>query len=78
MTRGCVSRYSPSWIFHVAIEKIGGRMLDLFGIVFTSVMILAVIVRALQADRTQPWFQAVKREEDAQPATDKRVWRRRG
>jgi hypothetical protein len=35
-----------------------------------------VIVRALQADRTQPWFQAIKRE-DPQPSPGKRSWQRR-
>ncbi|MEA2787871.1 MAG: hypothetical protein QOG73_277 [Acetobacteraceae bacterium] len=52
-------------------------MLDLFGIVFTSVMMLVVIVRALQADRIRPWFQAIKRE-DVQPVAGKRSWKRHG
>jgi hypothetical protein len=76
VTRGGVNLYSASWIFHAVIEKIGGRMLDLCGIVFTSVMMLAVIVRALQADGIQPWFQTIKRN-DAQPSADKRSWQRR-
>jgi hypothetical protein len=59
--------------FYVAIEKIGVRMLDLCGIVFTSVMMLTVIVRALQADRIQPWFQTIKRN-DVQPSADRRPW----
>jgi hypothetical protein len=50
-------------------------MLDLAGIMFSSVMMLIVIVRAAQLDRAQPWFQAVKRK-DAPPA-DKRAWQRR-
>jgi hypothetical protein len=52
-------------------------MLDLFGIVFTSVMMLVVIVRALQADRIRPWFQAIKRD-DVQPVASKRSWKRHG
>ena len=35
-------------------------MLDLTGILFSSVMMLIVIVRAVQLDRTQPWFQKVQ------------------
>jgi hypothetical protein len=35
-------------------------MLDLFGIVFTSVIMLIVIVRASQADRIEPWFAAIR------------------
>ncbi len=31
-------------------------MLDLFGIVFSSTIMLLVIVRAIQLDLTQPWF----------------------
>ena len=31
-------------------------MLDLFGIVFSSTMMLLVILRAVQMDLTQPWF----------------------
>ena len=38
-------------------------MLDLFGIMFSSVLMLFVIVRAVQLDRTMPWFQTVKRRE---------------
>lgn len=43
-------------------------MLDLTGILFSSVMMLLVIVRALQLDRAQPWFQAIKRKNNVQPA----------
>jgi hypothetical protein len=50
-------------------------MLDLLGIMFSSVMMLMVIIRAVQLDRSQPWFQKVKRE-DAPAAAEKRVWRR--
>ena len=31
-------------------------MLDLLGIVFSSTIMLLVIVRAVQMDLTQPWF----------------------
>jgi hypothetical protein len=31
-------------------------MLDLFGILFSSVIMFLVILRAIQMDRTQPWF----------------------
>ena len=35
-------------------------MLDLVGIMFSSVMMLMVIVQAVRLDQTQPWFQAIK------------------
>ena len=50
-------------------------MLDLTGIMFSSVMMLMVIVRAVRLDHIQPWFQVVKLKEkstDAKP----RTWRR--
>ncbi len=50
-------------------------MLDLTGIMFSSVMMLIVIVRALQLDKTQPWFQKVKRKDEAVKA-EKRPWYR--
>lgn len=51
-------------------------MLDVAGIVFSSVMMLMVIVRAVRMDRLQPWFQCVKRQE--QPVVDEtRAWQRR-
>ncbi len=50
-------------------------MLDLTGIMFSSIMMLVVIVRALQLDRTQPWFQRVKFKDAASPASE-RAWHR--
>jgi hypothetical protein len=50
-------------------------MLDLTGILFSSVMMLIVVVRALQLDRAQPWFPAVRRKQAAD-AAGPRVWRR--
>jgi hypothetical protein len=49
-------------------------MLDLTGIMFSSVMMMMVIVRAVQLDRSQPWFQRVKRKD--KPAGQPRSWRR--
>jgi hypothetical protein len=50
-------------------------MLDLTGIMFSSVMMLMVIVRAVRLDQIQPWFQVVRRQE--KPAEEKtRAWRR--
>jgi hypothetical protein len=51
-------------------------MLDLTGIMFSSIMMLMVIIRAVQLDSTQPWFQKIKRKE-GMPAPDKRFWQRR-
>jgi hypothetical protein len=50
-------------------------MLDLTGIMFSSVMMLIVIVRAVQLDRSQPWFQKIKRTDEPAP-TVKRPWYR--
>jgi hypothetical protein len=35
-------------------------MLDLLGIVFSSVIMFLVILRAIQMDSTQPWFRPPK------------------
>lgn len=35
-------------------------MLDLVGIVFSSVMMFLVILRAIQQDNLQPWFRSPK------------------
>jgi hypothetical protein len=35
-------------------------MLDLTGILFSSIMMLLVIVRAVRMDQRQPWFQSIK------------------
>jgi hypothetical protein len=40
-------------------------MLDLFGIVFSSVIMFLVILRAIQMDRTQPWFRPPKTGADS-------------
>ena len=51
-------------------------MLDLFGIMFSSTIMMLVIIRAVQLDRTQAWFQSLKGQEIAQkPET--RPWSRR-
>jgi hypothetical protein len=51
-------------------------MLDLAGILFSSVMMLVVIVRAVRLDRTQPWFQTIKRPSTPAEQNTK-PWRRR-
>ncbi len=35
-------------------------MLDLAGILFSSIMMFIVILRAVQLDRTKPWFEGPK------------------
>lgn len=50
-------------------------MLDLTGILFSSVMMLMVIIRAVQLDAIQPWFQHVKLKE-APNAANQRPWQR--
>jgi len=50
-------------------------MLDLTGIMFSSIMMFIVIVRAIRADRQDPWFQTVKLK--AKPVeARKQPWRR--
>ena len=39
-------------------------MLDLFGILFSSIMMVLVILRAIQMDSTQPWFRPPKTSVD--------------
>ena len=54
----------------------GVCMLDLAGIMFSSIMMMIVIMRAVRLDRTLPWFHAIKRK--AAPATKPdSPWRRR-
>jgi hypothetical protein len=50
-------------------------MLDLTGILFSSVMMLIVIVRAVQLDREQPWFQTIKGQGTPAPARQA-IWKR--
>ena len=52
-------------------------MLDLTGIMFSSIMMLIVIVRALKLDSTQPWFQTVKRKDASAAEAAKHAWQRR-
>lgn len=40
-------------------------MLDLLGILFSSIMMFLVIFRAIQLDSTQPWFRPPKTAVDA-------------
>jgi hypothetical protein len=50
-------------------------MLDIVGILFSTVMIVYVVLQAIKLDRIQAWFQALKN--DAAPAADHRTWNRR-
>ena len=53
-------------------------MLDLFAIVVTSIAIWLVLARAIQMDRTMPWFQKVEKPQvKATHDADLPVWRRR-
>ncbi len=52
-------------------------MLDIAGILFSSVMILFVIVRAVQLDRNQPWFQTIARKDELGKSA-LQPWRRSG
>jgi hypothetical protein len=48
-------------------------MLDLFGIMFSSVLMVFICARAVQFDRQMPWFERVKRREDANAAGAKLI-----
>jgi hypothetical protein len=52
-------------------------MLDLTGIMFSSAMMLFVILRAVQLDRIVPWFQKLTHRPDPKTA-DRPAWTRRG
>jgi hypothetical protein len=43
-------------------------MLDNFGVLFSTVIIFLVILRAIQLDRTQPWFRPSKHTPDRRTA----------
>lgn len=53
-------------------------MLDLFAIVVTSVAIWLVLARAVQLDRSEPWFPRIPKalRRQAESASDAPVWRR--
>ncbi len=37
-------------------------MLDIAGIMVSSMMMLTIIVRSVRLDRLEPWFQAIERK----------------
>ena len=39
-------------------------MLDLFGIMFSSIVMMLVILRAIQSDATTPWYKATRKQPD--------------
>jgi len=50
-------------------------MLDLTGIMFSSIMMLVIVIRAIKADQIEPWFQTVKRKAGP-PSAPKPPWQR--
>ena len=51
-------------------------MLDNAGIIFSTVMMLVVMIRAIRLDREQPWFQTLQlKRQGANEAS--RPWSRR-
>ena len=52
-------------------------MIDLLCILFTTGMILMVVVRAVMLDRTLPWFRAIAPNADPTPAPSGRPSSRR-
>jgi hypothetical protein len=60
-------------------------MLDLAGILSTAILMIIIIVRAVQLDARDPWFQTVKRKAPAEkkaiaawrPTAARPAWRRR-
>jgi len=53
------------------------HVLDLAGILFSSLMLLLVILRAAWRDRTQPWFQSIA-PKDRPDRPRARTWQRHG
>ena len=51
-------------------------MLDLAGILFSSTMMLMVIIRAVRLDQRQPWFQSIKRNQETSGSISQRGRRR--
>lgn len=56
-------------------------MLDLAGILFSSIMMFIVIFRAVQLDQRRPWFERPQRrntsdEQPQRPAGGQQGWRR--
>jgi len=45
-------------------------LLDLAGILFSSIMLLIVITRAVQLDRTRPWFAALSTQDAARRGSE--------
>jgi hypothetical protein len=50
-------------------------MLDIAGILFSTVMIVYVVLQAVKLDRVQAWFQVLK--DTSAPATSPPPWNRR-
>ena len=52
-------------------------MLDMMGILFSSGMILMVVLRAIQRDRDQPWFETIKPKALPEPTkSSAKAWQR--
>jgi hypothetical protein len=51
------------------------RMLDIAGILFSTVMIAYIVIQAIQLDRIQAWFQVLK--DGAAPTASPGTWNRR-
>jgi hypothetical protein len=49
-------------------------MLDVTGILFSTVMIVYVVLQAVRLDRVQAWFQVLK--DNSPPAAGPRTWNR--
>jgi hypothetical protein len=44
-------------------------MLDTLGILFSTVMILIVVFKAVRLDRSEPWFETLKDDAASPPGT---------
>ncbi|HVZ10510.1 hypothetical protein [Rhodopila sp.] len=53
-------------------------MLDLFGILFSSTIMMLVVFRAVQLDRVQAWFQVLTRPDPEKKQRQPQPWQRRG
>jgi hypothetical protein len=51
-------------------------MLDLAGIIFSSVMMMIVVVNAVRLDRIQPWFSTARKKAAGTAGPAGKPWQR--
>jgi hypothetical protein len=72
---------SRKWLYSPAsaecgYNEAGDGMLDLAGILFSSIMMMVIIIRAIQLDSSRPWFPVIPLKVGAKLSAP-RSWQRR-